>query len=74
LLYAEELSAAGIEVLAPGSPLHLIQGASVCRLGALDPAPTAPDSLAAILPDYRRSPDAALAQGDWPPAMGISRA
>lgn len=73
LLYSEELFAAGVEVLEPGSPLHLITGASVCRLGALA-APAAPDSLAAILPDYRRSPDAALAQRDRPPAMGISRA
>jgi tRNA threonylcarbamoyladenosine biosynthesis protein TsaB len=61
LLYADALRDGGVELAPPDSPLHLIGGAAICELGAaahvaLDGAP------AAILPDYRRSPDAALAR------------
>lgn len=77
VLYAEALRAGGVEVAEPDSPLHQIDGAAVCQLGALVPAAGAGASqaaLAAILPDYRRSPDAALARGATPPAAGVSRA
>lgn len=75
VLYAEQLRAGGVEVPEPDSPLHLLDGAAVCELGALAAsAPAGADALAAVLPDYRRSPDAKLARGDRPPAMGVSRA
>ncbi len=79
VLYAEELRAGGVEVPELGSPLHLLDGAAVCELGACAvPAAghdaTRQDALAAVLPDYRRSPDAKLARGDRPPALGVSRA
>jgi tRNA threonylcarbamoyladenosine biosynthesis protein TsaB len=73
VLYADALTAAGVDVPAPDSPLHLLDGAAICKLGALATAAAAPDMLAAILPDYRRSPDAALAR-ERPPALGSSRA
>jgi tRNA threonylcarbamoyladenosine biosynthesis protein TsaB len=77
VLYAEELGAAGVEVAARDSPLHRIDGAAVCELGAAaavsDPAEQT--MLAAVLPDYRRSPDAALARGVAPTAAaGSARA
>jgi tRNA threonylcarbamoyladenosine biosynthesis protein TsaB len=77
VLYAEALRAGGVEVAEPDSPLHQIDGAAVCQLAALVPAAGAGASqaaLAAILPDYRRSPDAALARGATPSAAGVSRA
>ena len=60
LLYADRLALAGVEVPPAGSPLHLIDGAAVCALGAA----ASVDSSAGerLLPDYRRSPDAALAR------------
>jgi hypothetical protein len=75
VLYAEDLRAGGVEVPEPGSPLHLLDGSAVCELGALAaPPPAGTDGLAAVLPDYRRSPDAKLARVDRPPALGVSRA
>jgi tRNA threonylcarbamoyladenosine biosynthesis protein TsaB len=75
LLYAEELRAGGVDVAEPRSPLHLLDGTAVCELGALAVPSAAGDAaLAAVLPDYRRSPDAKLARGDRPPALGVSRA
>lgn len=75
LLYAEELRAAGVDVAEPRSPLHLLDGAAVCELAGLAaPSPAGTDALAAILPDYRRSPDAKLARGDRPSGLGVSRA
>jgi tRNA threonylcarbamoyladenosine biosynthesis protein TsaB len=75
LLYAEELRAGGVDVAELHSPLHLLDGGAVCELGALAVLSPAGDAaLAAVLPDYRRSPDAKLARGDRPPAMGVSRA
>jgi tRNA threonylcarbamoyladenosine biosynthesis protein TsaB len=60
VLYGDALRDGGVEPAAPDSPLHLIDGAAICELGvaarALGGAP------AAVLPDYRRSPDAALAR------------
>jgi tRNA threonylcarbamoyladenosine biosynthesis protein TsaB len=75
VLYAEELRAGGVEVPDLGSPLHRLDGAAVCELGALAaPPPAGVEALAGILPDYRRSPDAKLARGEEPPALGVSRA
>jgi tRNA threonylcarbamoyladenosine biosynthesis protein TsaB len=75
LLYAEQLRAGGVEVPEPRSPLHQLDGAAVCGLGVLAaPSPAGDAALAAVLPDYRRSPDAKLARGDRPPALGVSRA
>jgi len=75
LLYAEELRAGGVDVAEPRSPLHMLDGAAVCELGVLAVPSAAGDAaLAAVLPDYRRSPDAKLARGDRPPALGVSRA
>jgi tRNA threonylcarbamoyladenosine biosynthesis protein TsaB len=75
VLYAEELRAGGVEVPEPSSPLHLLDGGAVCELGALAATPPAgTDALTAVLPDYRRSPDAKLARVDRPPALGVSRA
>jgi tRNA threonylcarbamoyladenosine biosynthesis protein TsaB len=75
LLYAGQLRAGGVDVAEPRSPLHLLDGAAVCELGALAVPSAAGDAaLAAVLPDYRRSPDAELARGARPPALGASRA
>ncbi len=76
LLYREELARGGIEIAAADSPLHLIDGRAVCELGALIvPAAHGQAALAGVLPDYRRSPDAALARGAGNrTAAGVSRA
>jgi len=92
VLCAEQLRAGGVEVTEPGSPVHRIDGAAVCELGAAAdgaeaPGPARPGAtpgasadaeqtmLAAVLPDYRRSPDAALARGAAPPPpAGSARA
>ena len=52
--FREVLETAGIRVAAPGSRAHVVRGLSVCRLASTAP-PTPRD---AILPDYRRLPDA----------------
>jgi tRNA threonylcarbamoyladenosine biosynthesis protein TsaB len=70
LRFRTELSVGGVEVAAEGSPLHLVAGAAVCELGAR--AASAP-AQAQIVPDYRRSPDAALAR-ERSPAVGGAHA
>jgi tRNA threonylcarbamoyladenosine biosynthesis protein TsaB len=76
LLYEQALAAGGIAVAPRDSPLHLVDGAAICELGAHAPAPSE-GALATILPDYRRSPDAALARpaapGAAPPAAAGGR-
>jgi tRNA threonylcarbamoyladenosine biosynthesis protein TsaB len=75
VLYAEELRAGSVDVAEPRSSLHMLDGGAVCELGALAaPARAGDAALATVLPDYRRSPDAKLARGDRPPALGVSRA
>ena len=54
LRFAGELAAAGVEVAGADSALHRVSGAALCRLGAAS-EPLARD---ALLPDYRREPDA----------------
>ena len=65
LLYEQALADGGVELLARDSPLHLIDGATVCELGALASI-VGSGSPETVLPDYRRSPDAALARGAEP--------
>jgi tRNA threonylcarbamoyladenosine biosynthesis protein TsaB len=53
--YRRELEAAGVIVPDDSSPLHLVDGAAICELGAqMRPAPR----LEQVVPDYRRRPDA----------------
>ena len=54
LRFAAELTAAGADVPDGGSALHRIGGAALCRLAA-SADPVVRD---ALLPDYRREPDA----------------
>ena len=52
--FREPLERAGAVIPADGSPLHRVSALSVCRLGAkVEPA-----DRDALLPDYRREPDA----------------
>jgi tRNA threonylcarbamoyladenosine biosynthesis protein TsaB len=66
--FRAELAQGGVEVPAEDSPLHLIAGAAVCELGARFVAAQASGEQALVqaqqqvVPDYRRSPDAALAR------------
>lgn len=52
--FRAHLDRAGVEVPDDASPLHQVSGAVLCRLAAGRPG-DAPD---AVLPDYRRAPDA----------------
>jgi tRNA threonylcarbamoyladenosine biosynthesis protein TsaB len=53
--YRRELEAAGVMVPEDASPLHLVDGAAICELGAqMQPA----SGLEQVVPDYRRRPDA----------------
>ncbi|CAA9496906.1 MAG: tRNA threonylcarbamoyladenosine biosynthesis protein TsaB [uncultured Solirubrobacteraceae bacterium] len=54
LRFADALAGAGIATPDAGSPLHRVSGAALCRLGASS-GPVARD---ALVPDYRREPDA----------------
>jgi tRNA threonylcarbamoyladenosine biosynthesis protein TsaB len=55
--YRGRLQLEGFEVPEEDSPLHVITGAAICALAAAG-SPRASD---AVLPDYRRAPDAELA-------------
>ncbi|MHB8235058.1 MAG: tRNA (adenosine(37)-N6)-threonylcarbamoyltransferase complex dimerization subunit type 1 TsaB, partial [Solirubrobacteraceae bacterium] len=66
LCFAPELAQGGAEVLEAQSPLHTVDAAAICELGALAPDGEADEQ---VLPDYRRSPDAALAR-ERPLALG----
>ncbi len=66
LCFARELAQGGVEVLEPDSPLHAVDAAAICELGALAPDVEGDEQ---VLPDYRRSPDAALAR-ERPLALG----
>jgi tRNA threonylcarbamoyladenosine biosynthesis protein TsaB len=52
--FRAELERAGAVVPADGSPLHRVSALEVCRLGAA----AEPTDRDALLPDYRREPDA----------------
>jgi tRNA threonylcarbamoyladenosine biosynthesis protein TsaB len=55
--FRDQLEAAGVDVPADASPLHLVSAAAVCALGARAGAA----GLHEIVPDYCRRPDAELA-------------
>lgn len=57
LRFREAFEGAGASVPADSSPLHLVRASAICHLGALAPALGAE----AVVPDYRRRPDAELA-------------
>jgi tRNA threonylcarbamoyladenosine biosynthesis protein TsaB len=52
--FREELERAGAAIPADGSPLHRVSALQVCRIGASGE----PADRDALLPDYRREPDA----------------
>lgn len=52
--FREELERAGAVVPADGSPLHRVSAIEICKLGAT----AEPAGRDALLPDYRREPDA----------------
>jgi len=52
--FREELERAGAAIPADDSPLHRVSALQICRLGASDEAADRD----ALLPDYRREPDA----------------
>jgi tRNA threonylcarbamoyladenosine biosynthesis protein TsaB len=56
--YREQLERAGATVPGDASPLHRVSAEAICKLG-LHATVTA--ELEAILPDYRRRPDAEIA-------------
>jgi tRNA threonylcarbamoyladenosine biosynthesis protein TsaB len=66
LLYEQALRDGGVELAAADSQLHLIDGAAICELGAAMTAAASEAVRGAVLPDYRRSPDAALARPATP--------
>jgi tRNA threonylcarbamoyladenosine biosynthesis protein TsaB len=71
LHFRAELERSGAVVPDEDSPLHLVDPRAVCELAAWVKAV---EPLAQILPDYRRSPDAALAQRrDRPLTLGGAR-
>ena len=54
LRFRDELEAAGLSVVPPESPVHVVGAAHLCRL-ALDVPDATPET---VLPDYLREPDA----------------
>jgi tRNA threonylcarbamoyladenosine biosynthesis protein TsaB len=57
LRYRDDLQAAAISTPPDSSPLHMVSAAAVCELGVA----AAAVGIEAIVPDYRRRPDAELA-------------
>jgi tRNA threonylcarbamoyladenosine biosynthesis protein TsaB len=57
--YREQLESAGATVPEDGSPIHRVSAEAICDLGAH--ATVASSQIEAILPDYRRRPDAEIA-------------
>jgi tRNA threonylcarbamoyladenosine biosynthesis protein TsaB len=57
--FRERLQVAGVSVPPDCSPLHLLDAGAICELGS---QAAAAGSREEILPDYRRTPDAALAR------------
>jgi tRNA threonylcarbamoyladenosine biosynthesis protein TsaB len=57
--YRSHLERAGVAVPDDSSPLHRVDPAAICDLGALAPAA---GSFEEIVPDYRRRPDAEMAR------------
>jgi tRNA threonylcarbamoyladenosine biosynthesis protein TsaB len=67
--YRRHLEAAGVSVPPNESPLHLVQGGTVCELGARG---LAASSYERLVPDYRRLADARMARAT-PGAGGGAR-
>jgi hypothetical protein len=57
--FRAELHSAGVAVADDRSPLHRVDAGAICELGA---RAAAAGSYEQVLPDYRRTPDAALAR------------
>jgi len=57
--FRAELHSAGVAVAEDRSPLHRVDAGAICELGA---RAAAAGSYEQVLPDYRRTPDAALAR------------
>jgi tRNA threonylcarbamoyladenosine biosynthesis protein TsaB len=57
VLYRHELEALGARVPQDDSPLHMVSGRAICEMAVSADAQT----LDAVLPDYRRRPDAEIA-------------
>jgi tRNA threonylcarbamoyladenosine biosynthesis protein TsaB len=57
--FRSQLEAAGVAVPPDCSPLHLLSGETICDLGAR--AEAVASSYEAVVPDYRRRPDAEIA-------------
>jgi tRNA threonylcarbamoyladenosine biosynthesis protein TsaB len=55
--YREQMEIAGVTVPGDGSPLHRVSAVAICELGARARTTA---GLEAILPDYRRRPDAEI--------------
>jgi tRNA threonylcarbamoyladenosine biosynthesis protein TsaB len=68
--YRLNLEAAGVLVPANESPLHLVQGGTVCELGARGLAASAYEQ---VVPDYRRAADARMARTTPGVAAGGTR-
>jgi tRNA threonylcarbamoyladenosine biosynthesis protein TsaB len=66
LCFARELQQGGVRVAASDSPLHTLDPLAICELGARA-VPAACEQQ--LLPDYRRTPDAAIAR-ERPLAFG----
>ena len=65
--YRRHLEAADVSVPADESPLHLVQGGTVCELGARGRAASAYEQ---VVPDYRRLADARMARATPRAAAG----
>ena len=57
LLYRDELDSLGVRVPAEDSPLHAVSGEAICEIAVSATA----EAIDAVLPDYRRRPDAEIA-------------
>ena len=58
VLYRDKLEALGVQVPQDESPLHQVSGEEICEIASVGPVT---EPLDAVLPDYRRRPDAEIA-------------
>jgi tRNA threonylcarbamoyladenosine biosynthesis protein TsaB len=68
--FRAELESAGITVPAERSSLHLVAGATICDLGAMQPAASSNER---VVPDYLRRPDAEITLKPIAALEGIER-
>ncbi len=57
VLHRDRLEALGVQVPRETSPLHRVSGEAICEIAA----GSAAEAIEAVLPDYRRRPDAEIA-------------